>query len=127
VLLLDTCTLLWLAASPRLLSRAARAALDAPHARLFVSDASIWEVCLKWQAGKLQLPTPPRRWMIEQLGLWHLDRLALEPEHYYRTTELAPIHRDPFDRLLVAQAMVRDLTIVTPDPAIRAYPVAVLW
>lgn len=126
-LLLDTCTVVWLSADPGRLSKKAKEALDADDAILLLSDASVWEVCLKWQAKKLVLPAPPRRWLTEQARVWQLDRLALDPEHFYRTSELPALHRDPFDRLLVAQAIERSLTIVTPDAAIRAYPVAVLW
>jgi PIN domain nuclease of toxin-antitoxin system len=82
---------------------------------------------LKWQAGKLSLPGPPRSWIEEQRATWDLTRAPLELEHLYRSTELPSHHRDPFDRLLVAQSIVEGLTLVTPDPAIRAYPVSVLW
>ena len=126
-LLLDTCTFLWLTAEPQRLGPRARRAIDARDAGLVLSDASVWEVCLKWQAGKLALPLPPRRWFGEQALRWRVERLPMAAEHLYRATELPPLHRDPFDRLLVAQAIERDLTLVTPDPAIRAYSVAVLW
>jgi PIN domain nuclease of toxin-antitoxin system len=126
-LLLDTCAIVWLSAEPARLSKKARLAIDADDAKLFASDASTWEVCLKWQATKLVLPAPPRQWLAEQARIWQTVRLALDLEHFYRTTELPPLHKDPFDRLLVAQAIDEGLTIVTPDPAIRAYPVSVLW
>jgi hypothetical protein len=76
--------------------------------------------------AKLELPTTPRRWFGEQTRLWQTERLSLDTEHYLRESELPGLHRDPFDRLLVAQAIERDLSIATPDPAIRAYPVAVV-
>ena len=126
-LLLDTCAFLWLAAEPKRLGPRARKAIDARDAVLVVSDVSIWEVCLKWQAGKLTLPAPPRRWFGEQIARWGVRPLPLTAEHLFRATELPVLHRDPFDRLLVAQAIEGDLTLVTPDPAIVAYPVAVLW
>jgi PIN domain nuclease of toxin-antitoxin system len=126
-LLLDTCTFLWLTAEPDRLGPAAKQALDAEDATLILSDASIWEVCLKWSARKLELPTPPRSWLPEQMRVWQVERLPLEPEHFYRTTELPALHRDPFDRLLVSQAIEHNLSIVTPDPALRAYPVGVVW
>lgn len=88
---------------------------------------SVFEVSTKWRSGKLELPTPPRRWFGEQARLWHTERLSLDVEHFFRESELPALHRDPFDRLLVAQAIQRDLSIVTPDAAIRAYPVAVVW
>lgn len=126
MLVLDTCTLLWLTSAPERLSEAARDALDAAD-ELFLSDVSVWEICLKWQAKKLELPAPPRRWVTEQAKLWSLTPLAIEREDLFRASELGDQHRDPFDRLLIAQTMARDAQLITPDPAIRAYPVAVLW
>lgn len=126
-LLLDTCTILWLSAEPSRLSKKARAAIDADDARLFTSDASVWEVCLKWLAKKIVLPAPPRQWLGEQAAIWQTERVPCELDHFFRTSELPVLHRDPFDRMLVAQAITRTLTIVTPDPVIHAYPVAVLW
>lgn len=126
-LLLDTCTLVWLASEPNRLSAPARRRLDEAGAELVLSDASVWEICLMWQAGKLTLPEPPRRWIEQQRRTWELDRLPMQPEHLYRSTELPVHHRDPFDRILVSQAIVEDLTVVTPDQAFAAYPVAVLW
>jgi PIN domain nuclease of toxin-antitoxin system len=126
LLLLDTCTFLWLTTDPAKLGRRAAAAIEADSV-LLLSDASVWEICLKWQAKKLVLPSPPRAWVAEQVRTWELERAALEHEHFYRTVELPDLHRDPFDRLLVAQSLVLGAPIVTPDPAIRAYPVAVIW
>jgi PIN domain nuclease of toxin-antitoxin system len=126
VLLLDTCTFIWLASDPERLSSGAKRALE-KEADIVVSDVSVWEICLKWQAGKIELPSPPRNWVTEQMQTWKFERLAIEPEHLYRSVELSDLHRDPFDRLLVSQALVRSMTIVTPDPAIRQYPVAVSW
>jgi PIN domain nuclease of toxin-antitoxin system len=126
-LLLDTCTFIWLASRPEELSAPARERLDDPAAELLLSEASIWEICLKWQAGKLRLPAPPRSWIEHQRGEWALERAPIDPEHFYRSTELPEHHRDPFDRLLVAQSVASNVPIVTPDPAIKAYPVAVVW
>lgn len=126
-LLLDTCTFIWLASAPDELSAEARRRLDDPAAELHISDASIWEICLKWQSGKLQLPVPPRKWIEEQRRVWELTRVALGLEHFYRCTELPVHHRDPFDRLLISQAIVEDLTIVTPDASFAAYPIARIW
>lgn len=126
-LLLDTCTFLWLAAEPDKLGARARTALDDPANDLVLSDVSVLEICLKWTAQKLELPLPPRTWVEQQRASWGLARLRIEAEHLYRTTELPGHHRDPFDRMLVAQAMTGDLVLVTPDPAITAYPVAAIW
>jgi PIN domain nuclease of toxin-antitoxin system len=126
LLLLDTCTFVWLASEPARLSESASAALDA-ESSLALSDASAWEICLKWQAGKIVLPSPPRVWISEQMRTWQLERVPIEPDHLYRTVELPELHRDPFDRLLVAQALALGVRIVTPDSEIRRYPVAVTW
>ena len=126
LLLLDTCTFVWLAAEPRRLGTRARRAIDRAH-RLLVSDVSLLEVCLKWQAKKIELPEPPRVWFTNQRRIWQTEGVALEPEDCFRTTELPALHRDPFDRLLVAQALRLGATLVTPDVTIGRYPVAILW
>jgi PIN domain nuclease of toxin-antitoxin system len=126
MLLLDTCTFIWLASEASRLSAVAVRALDA-ESDLFLSDVSIWEICLKWQSKKIELPSPPRTWVSEQARTWSLDSLPIIAEHLYRSIELPDLHRDPFDRLLVSQALTRGATIVTPDPAIHQYPVAVVW
>ncbi len=126
-LLLDTCTLLWLAAEPdRLSEKAAKAIGDTGHELLF-SDASIWEICLKWQSGKLTLPDPPRNWCEDQTSTWKIGSCPIARSHMCRVVELPLHHKDPFDRLLVAQALEERMTIVTPDPHIRNYPVSWLW
>ena len=124
-LLLDTCTFVWLVANPAEISKPAKLAIGASP--LFLSDVSIWEICIKWQAGKLDLPQPPRSWIADQCRIWEISRVALEQEHLFRATELPLHHRDPFDRLLVAQSLVEGLVLVTPDVAIKAYPVSILW
>lgn len=126
VLLLDTCTFIWLASEPGKLGAAARPVLESA-VDIALSDVSVWEICLKWQARKIGLPAPPRTWIAEQVRAWSLDRVPIEPEHMYRAVELADLHRDTFDRLLVAQALTHGATLVTPDPAIAQYPVAVVW
>lgn len=127
MLLLDTCTFVWLVAEPQRLSETARTLLAEPSRAIVLSDVSVWELCLKWQAGKVELPAPPRAWIEEQARLWALERLGIERSHLYRSTELPGHHRDPFDRLLVSQAIEAELTLVTPDEHIRRYPVAVRW
>ena len=126
MLLLDTCTFIWLASDPSRLSADAVTAIES-EVDICLSDTSIWEICLKWQAKKIELPSPPRIWISEQVRAWHLKRLPIEQEHLFRSVELSDLHKDPFDRLLVSQALVHRITIVTPDTAIRQYPVAVVW
>ena len=126
MLLLDACTFVWLTSEPDRISEPAKAAIDAAT-ELFVSDVSIWEISLKWQAKKLHLPSPPRVWVTQQLERWALGRVSIEPDDLFRSSELADLHKDPFDRVLVAQTIARGAQLITPDRAIHAYPVAVLW
>ena len=99
---------------------------DADH-EVFLSDVSVLEIATKWSAGKLGLPSPPRDWIETQVATWQLRSLAIETEHIFRSSELPTVHRDPFDRLLVAQSLHERSTLLTPDPAILRYPVATAW
>ncbi len=126
-LLVDTCTLIWMTAEPQRLSKPCVQALDNPESELFLSDCTVWEICQKWQSGKLKLPEPPRNWCQNQIAVWKLEPVTMERSHLFRVSELPDHHRDPFDRLLVSQALEERLTIVTPDSAIQRYPVSTLW
>lgn len=126
-LLLDTCVVLWLAAEPGRLSSIARQVIDDEESDLVVSHASVWELALKSGAGKLILPTPLRTWVEEQHREWGFEYLPIGLEHILRTCELHRHHVDPFDRLIIAQAIVDGLAIVTPDERISGYPVHVIW
>ncbi len=125
--LLDTCTLIWLSTEPEKLSPVSMRAVDASDSALLCSDVSALEIALKWNAGKLVLPDPPRHWLEQQIDTWGLDCLSLRRTDIYRASELPPYHRDPFDRLLVATALGANATILTPDDAIRQYPVSCRW
>ena len=125
--LLDTCTLIWLATKPKRLSRKARAAIDDASNELWLADVSVLELGLKYSAGKIELPQPPREWVEAQSTVWHLRSAPLDRAVMYRATELPIHHSDPFDRLLVATALENGLTILTSDEAIARYPVSVLW
>jgi PIN domain nuclease of toxin-antitoxin system len=82
---------------------------------------------MKWGSRKIVIPTPPRAWIEEQARTWRTVALPLSRRAIYRATELPALHRDPFDRLLVASALEENATIVTPDEAIRRYPVSCVW
>ena len=125
--LLDTCTFLWLCADPARLSGGARTALAAPEADLLLSDVTALEITLKWVAGKIRLPEPPRSWVERQSAIWRARTVPLSRAIIYRSAELPRLHADPFDRLLVASALEQQLTLVSPDGALRRYPVACLW
>lgn len=126
MLVLDTCTFIWLTSDPVKISASAAQAINRER-EIRLSDASVWEICLKWQSKKIALPAPPRFWVSEQLQQWGFQSLAIAQEHLFRCTELPDLHKDPFDRLLVSQALAHNATLVTPDEAIRQYPVSVVW
>ena len=125
--LLDTCTFIWLCAQPDQLSEAVGEAIDASDSAVILSDVSAMEIALKWSAGKLSLPDPPRHWIEEQSSVWSIKPTSLSRDDIYRASELPDHHRDPFDRLLVAAALNRSATILTPDEAIHRYPASCRW
>jgi PIN domain nuclease of toxin-antitoxin system len=125
--LLDTCVFIWLIQEPARISAEAARALDNPANELFLSHGSVWEIHLKHAAGKLQLPAAPRTWISLQLKMRGVLDWPISLASLHQTAELPPIHKDPFDRLLVAQALVESLTILTPDPLIKKYAAPILW
>ena len=125
--LLDTCSFIWLCAEPEKLSATASGIIDSEGNDVMLSDVSVLEIALKWSAGKIELPAPPRQWLERQISEWSLSSVRIAREDIYRTSELPDHHRDPFDRLLVAVALGSSSTIITPDKAIHAYPVACAW
>ena len=90
---------------------------------LYVSHASLWEITLKHGAGKLALPDPPRAWWTEQVRRWGLIEISLDAESLFQSSELPTHHKDPFDRVIIAQARIGGLQIVSPDGAFPAYGV----
>lgn len=126
-ILLDTCTLIWLTQEPERLSEKSKTIIENPDNELLVSHVSVWEMLLKTQAGKLSFPVPLRKWLSDQQNTWDFRYLNITLEHLLRVEEIERHHSDPFDRLLVTQAIVENIGIVTPDPWIAKYPVQVLW
>lgn len=125
--LFDTCTFLWLAASPERISPAAKAVIEDESNALFLSDVCVWEITVKHAMGKLPLPAPPRTWVPAQAAFFQLRRLALDEAAIYLSGELPMVHRDPFDRLLAAQAQARAMVVLTPDPPFEALGARVVW
>lgn len=126
-LLLDTCTFLWSIEGGDALSDAAKRSLVDPGNEIFLSAVSAWEIVVKHALGKLPLPEPPERYVPAQRQLRGIERLPLDEEASLHLHRLPPIHRDPFDRMLICQALIGDLTLVTPDDDICRYPVRTLW
>ena len=128
-LLLDTCTFLWLIWDEAPLTASMRTVLADPDHEVFLSVVSVWEAVQKHATGKLTLRTREPAW---QHFARQRDAHAIAPlplnEHAVRHLSALPrIHRDPFDRMLICQAIEEGLTIMTPDVAVRSYPLKTLW
>lgn len=125
-LLLDTHTFLWAVAGQGLSAAATTTFLE-PANRLYFSAASYWEICIKLSLGKLVL-APDWRWQFEQeMTTNQIQWLPITPDHCWQLTQLPFLHRDPFDRLLIAQAQVEGMILLTGDGQIHQYAVATLW
>lgn len=120
-LLLDTHLLLWAAGSPERLSPPARALLEDPENELFFSAASLWEIAIKRGLGRDDFKVDAR---VLRRGLLDngYSELPIASEHAVGIDTLPPIHKDPFDRILVAQAMVEGITLLTADGLVAQYP-----
>jgi PIN domain nuclease of toxin-antitoxin system len=125
-LLLDTCTFLWLAGGQGL-SNAAAAAVRTPSNDVRLSAVSVWEITVKYRSGRLALPEPPDRLIPIERELRGVLPLPFDEDSALQVMRLPPLHRDPFDRMLISQAIALGLAIVTPDPQIAQYPVRVIW
>jgi len=124
--LLDTQTLLWaLEGNPRL-SRKAHSLMEDPANTLMVSIASLWEVAIKVSIGKLELAQPLHE-IIIKLPEADIALLPIEPHHILEVERLAFIHRDPFDRMIISQAIAENFEIISSDEVFSQYPVRVHW
>ncbi|MBA3368478.1 MAG: type II toxin-antitoxin system VapC family toxin [Geodermatophilaceae bacterium] len=123
--LVDTHVWLWLQAEPDRLTDTLRTQLSGA-ATLFLSAASAWEIAIKYGLGRLPLPEHPRIYVPARLRSSGTTGLAVEIDHVHRVTDLPPHHRDPFDRLLIAQAQALNLPIVTADERFGYYDVQVI-
>jgi PIN domain nuclease of toxin-antitoxin system len=126
-LLLDTCTFLWIVGGDPALSARVRDAFVDPENEVFLSAASAWEIAVKHRLGRLPLPAPPDDFVPAQRTAHGIEALAVEEEAALHVAKLPDLHRDPFDRMLIAQAIVGGLVLATPDGPIRQYPVRTLW
>lgn len=126
-ILLDTCTFLWIAANARELSDRARDFFSDPGNEVFLSPVSAWEIVVKHSIGRLPLPRPPHEFVPEERRRHRISSIGLNEEAVLQLAKLPDHHRDPFDRMLICQAVAQGLTIMTPDPAIARYPVPIAW
>lgn len=124
--LLDTNAWLWMASDSDRLGLEARRLIVDPETELILSAVSAWEISIKWALGKLTLPVPPEAFVAASLREGGLARRDIRFEDVTRVATLPPIHNDPFDRLLVAQAQSGVLPVLTGDPMIARYGVATI-
>jgi PIN domain nuclease of toxin-antitoxin system len=125
--LLDTHAFLWWVLEDQRLSPVARETITDPGIDVLVSPVSAWEIAVKAADGRLDLPEPSRTYVPSRMVANRFQELPITLDHCLRTAELPLIHRDPFDRLLVAQAQAEDLPLVSGDPAITRYDVETIW
>jgi len=123
--LLDTHAFLWWCEDDAKLSAPAREAIEQNDC--FVSFASFWEIAIKVSLDKLRLPARPDKYLPEQMSLNGFDQLEISFRQMMRTAKLPFHHRDPFDRLLVAQALELEIPLVSRDPTLELYGVQRLW
>ncbi len=126
-LLLDTNAFLWWTADPGALSRVAHAAIADAQTEVWVSHATAWEMAIKAGTGKLRLPVPAGAFFTEHVSRNRFTGLPLTLRDVARVEHLPPHHRDPFDRVLVAQALERDLALVSSDALLREYGIELVW
>lgn len=121
-LLLDTHIFLWLIDDPQRLSERYRQAIQNPNNEKFLSVASIWECLIKYQSGKLNLPSSPETYLPKQRRKHLIKTLTIDENSIAQLLKLPLLHKDPFDRLIMAQALQHELIIMTEDKLILAYP-----
>jgi PIN domain nuclease of toxin-antitoxin system len=125
-LLLDTNVLLRAAGATSRLNRECLRLLADRSNSLFLSAASIWEVVIKHSLGRLELPDSPARWLTDRIRILGVQTLDVTPAHAFALADLPSPHRDPFDRMLIAQANAEQLTLLTTDRIFQSYPVQVV-
>lgn len=125
-LLLDTHVFLWCTAMPTRLAADVRGAIQDGANEVFVSAATAWEIAIKQSIGKLDLPRPAEQWVPDMIARSHFEIADVALGAALRVRSLPWHHRDPFDRLLIAQALEGGYTLVTHDPVFSAYGVAVM-
>lgn len=126
-LLIDTHTFLWWVEGDRALPAKARKAIADPENECLLSLASVWELTIKAELGKLRLALPVSRYVTEHVAANGFRLLDIGLKHIARLEGLAFHHRDPFDRLLIAQALTEGVPVVTADPLFRQYGVKRVW
>jgi PIN domain nuclease of toxin-antitoxin system len=125
--LLDTSVFLWSLAAEHKLNQRAKDILTSPKTELYFSAASSWEIAIKFALGSLPLPKAPSEYIPHALRSWAIRSLNITHEHALRAGELPAHHRDPFDRLLIAQALEEQLILLTADRVFQKYKLDLIF
>ena len=126
-LLIDTCTFLWIVGGGRELPARVRELYSSPDNETYLSAVSAWEVAVKHAGGRLPLPEAPERLVPAERDRRGIMSLPFDEESALHVSRLPVLHRDPFDRMLVSQAIVHGLVILTPDRLVAQYPARTIW
>lgn len=125
-LLLDTHVFLWFISKDERLPESLRDHIQNADSEVYLSVVSLWEAIIKSEIGKLPLPEPAEQYLPTQRERHQIESLALDEASVSHLAKLPPIHRDPFDRMLICQSIEHGLTLVTVDDVLREYPVSIL-
>ena len=125
--LLDTSIFLWALSYPGRLTNQAHTILKGHREALWLSAASVWEIAVKYQLGKLPLPAPPEVCVLDWASAGGMKTLDITPQHALGVGTLPLHHQDPFDRMLIAQARLEGMTLLTADRVFEKYPVEIIW
>lgn len=125
--MLDTHAFIWWVMNDPQLSLTAKTIIADPGNLLFLSAASAWEIVIKVRLGKLTLPEAPESYIPSRLKMNRFESLSIQLVHALQVKHLPDLHRDPFDRIIIAQSQVENIPIVTVDSQIMQYPVDVIW
>ena len=126
-LLIDTHTFLWLASDVSKLSFTAQQLISNDENEIYLSVASLWEIAIKLGLNKLHISKPLDQLVAEQQAANRILLLAIQPNHALAVQTLPPHHKDPFDRMLVVQAVAESMRLITHDETLKLYPVQVEW
>jgi PIN domain nuclease of toxin-antitoxin system len=126
-LLLDTHVFIWWDSEPDKLSQRALSLCENPESKIFFSVTSLWEIQIKSQLGKIKLAKPIRELIEDQCEVNTITLLTIQSSHVFELDGLPPVHKDPFDRMLIAQARSENLRFVTHDAVLADYPVEIEW
>lgn len=125
-ILLDTQAFLWMQSEPERFRPRTRVLLEDPDTELFLSAASSWEIAIKFELGRLELPAPPEEYVPSRMEASQTLALGVQHLHALRTASLPAHHRDPFDRLLIGQAIVEGMPLLTADRQLSKYDVELI-